>query len=125
MRTKLLTSVLAVAALALPATALAMQCAPTRTGDQYTSRTATGSCSVTRGSDTATLRCSGTGAASARYTFKLKDGCGPSVVPWVDAQVGIPAVGSRQHDGIVTVWVRATGQSRIVVSTVSLRYYCK
>jgi hypothetical protein len=43
----------------------------------------------------------------------------------VDALVGTPAFGSNQKDGNVTVWVRTTGQSRVVLSTVSLRYYCK
>jgi hypothetical protein len=125
MKTKLLTLLLVVTALALPATALAMQCAPTRTGDQYASKRATGTCSVTKGILVAVLRCTGSGSATARYTFKLKDGCGPSVVPWVDALVGTPAFGSNQKDGNVTVWVRTTGQSRVVLSTVSLRYYCK
>ena len=125
MKAKILIPLLAMAALALPATAMAMQYAPTYTGNKFASKTQTGACSAKKVLTTAVLRCTGTGSVTVRYPFKLKDGCGPSVMPSVVA-VGDPfTYGARQgKDGAVQVWVRISGQGRLTISTVTLRYYC-
>jgi hypothetical protein len=122
---RLLIALLVCLALALPATALARQFSPTHTGYAYASKTATGSCTVsrTRLLGTATLRCSGDGVAIVRYAYTLPSGCGPSVMPWVDA-TGDPSYGTTQKAGRVMLWVRTSGQSRVVISSVSLLYYC-
>ena len=114
-------------ALAVPVTALAaQQYAPTRAGYAFASKTVTGTCTVSRSKllGTATLRCSGVGTATVRYAFTLPSGCGPSVMPWVDSVVGNPAYGTVQKAGKVTLWVRTSGPSRVVIGSVSLRYYC-
>lgn len=122
---RLLIPLLTCLALALPATAFAMQYAPTRSGYNYAAKAATGSCTVSRSRllGTATLRCSGDGTATVRYAFTLPRGCGPSVMPWVDA-IGGPSYGTTEKAGKVSLWVRTSGQSRVIISTVSLRYYC-
>jgi hypothetical protein len=125
MKAKILISLLALAALAVPATAMAMQCAPTVTGNKFASKTQTGTCAARKVLSTAVMRCSGTGSATVRYPFKLKAGCGPSVMPSVVAAGGPFDSGTRvSADGTVQLWVRIAGQTRLTVSTVTLRYYC-
>ena len=125
MKAKLLIPLLALAALALPATAYAMQYAPTVTGNKFSGKTLTGSCSAKRVLTTAVLRCTGTGTATVRYPFKLAAGCGPSVMPQVAALGGPYTYGTKLGTNhVVQLWVRVTGQSRVTVSTVTLRYYC-
>jgi hypothetical protein len=122
---RLLIPLLSCFALAAPATALARQYSPTHTGYNFASKTVTGSCTVSRSRllGTATLRCSGVGTATVRYAFTLRSGCGPSVYPWVDASGG-PSYGTNQKSGKVILWVRTSGQSRVVISSVSLLFYC-
>jgi hypothetical protein len=113
-------------ALAVPVTALAaQQYAPTRSGYAFASKAVTGSCTASRSKllGTATLRCSGNGTATVRYAFTLPSGCGPSVMPWVDA-IGPDSYGVNQKAGKVSLWVRTSGPSRVIISSVSLRYYC-
>jgi hypothetical protein len=124
---RLLIPLLLCLALATPAAALARQYSPTHTGYAYVSKAASGSCTVSHSKllGTATLRCFGDGAATARYAFTLPSGCGPSVMPWVDAvAVGGFSSGTNQKSGKVVLWVRTSGQSRVVISSVSLLYYC-
>lgn len=122
---RLLIMLLAGVSLALPATALAMQYAPTVAGSKFASRTVTGSCTVTRSrlAGTATLRCPGNGSATVRYPFTLPSNCGPSVSPWADA-TGDPSYGATQKAGKVILWVRTGANTRVVISSVSLRYLC-
>ena len=125
MKAKLLIPLLALAALALPATAYAMQYAPTVTGNKFTAKSQTGACSAKKLLTTAVLRCTGTGAVTVRYPFKLAAGCGPSVMPQVAAVGGPYTYGTKLGTNqVVQLWVRVTGQSRVTVSTVTLRYYC-
>ena len=116
-------------ALALPATALANHSETlTRLGSGYANKSASGSCTVSRSKllGTATLRCSGSdGAALARYTFRLPSDWSGSVSPHVDAPLGNPQVAvSKPVDGVVRVTVRTSGPSKVVVSMVSVSYYC-
>ena len=125
MKAKLLIPLLALVALALPATAYAMQYAPTVTGNKFAGKTLTGSCSAKKLLTTAVLRCTGTGVVTVRYPFKLAAGCGPSVMPQVAAVGGPYTYGTKLGTNhVVQLWVRVTGQSRVTVSTVTLRYYC-
>lgn len=125
MKAKLLIPLLALVALGLPATAYAMQYAPTVTGNKFAGKTLTGSCTARRVLTTAVLNCSGTGAVTVRYPFKLGAGCGPSVMPQVAAVGGPYTIGTKLGaNNVVQLWVRVTGQSRVTVSTVTLRYYC-
>jgi hypothetical protein len=125
MKAKILIPLLALVALAVPATAMAMQYAPTYTGNKFASKTETGACSARKVLTTAVLRCSGAGSVTVRYPFKLADGCGPSVMPSVVAVGDSFAYGARQgSNGAVKVWVRIAGQARLTISTVTLRYYC-
>jgi hypothetical protein len=126
---RLVALTLAGLALALPATALASHSETlTRLGSGYSSKSATGSCTVTRSTllGTATLRCSGsTGSAIARYTFKLPADYSGSISPHVDTLIGSPRVGvSKPVAGVVRVTVRTSGPSRVVVAMVSASYYC-
>jgi len=129
MKAKILIPLLVIASLALPATAMALQYqqyAPTYTGNKYAAKTQTGTCQARRELTTAVLRCSGTGSVTVRYPFKLKSGCGPSVMPSVVALGDAYTYGARQTaTGTVQVWVRIAGQARLTISTVTLRYLCK
>ena len=125
MKAKLLIPLLALVALAVPATAYAMQYAPTVTGNKFAGKTLTGGCSAKKLLTTAVLRCTGTGAVTVRYPFKLAAGCGPSVMPQVAAVGGPYTYGTKLGTNqVVQLWVRVTGQSRVTISTVTLRYYC-
>jgi hypothetical protein len=125
MKAKILIPLLALVALALPATAMAMQYAPTYTGNKYASKTQSGTCSARKVLTTAVLRCAGSGTVTVRYPFKLKAGCGPSVMASVVATGDSFTYGTRQGaNGVIGVWVRLAGQARLTISTVTLRYYC-
>lgn len=126
MKTKILIPLLAAVALAVPATAMALcQYAPTYTGNKFGGKTVTGACGVQRVLTTSVMHCSGAGSVTIRYPFKLKAGCGPSVMPSVVAAGDNFAYGARSgKDGSVQVWVKLAGQGRVTVSTVTLRYYC-
>ena len=63
--------------------------------------------------------------ALARYAFKLPSDWSGSISPHVDTPVGNPQVAvSKPVDGVVRVTVRTSGPSKVVVSTVSVGYYC-
>ena len=125
MKTKLLIPLLAMVALAFPAAAMAMLCAPTTTGNTFGTKTQTGACAAKKALTTAVLRCTGPGSVTVRYVFGLKKGCGPSVTASVDAQGDQPTYGtSLRPKGGVVLWVRTSGQSKVIVSTVTLRYLC-
>jgi hypothetical protein len=125
MKPKLLIPLLLTVSLAVPATAMAMQYAPTYTGNKFASRSQTGTCGARKVLTTAVMHCSGTGSVTIRYPFKLKDGCGPNVMPSVVAVGDAFTYGARSgRDGSVQVWVRIAGRAQLTVSTVTLRYYC-
>jgi hypothetical protein len=125
MKTKILTPLVVIVSLALPATAMAMQYAPTYTGNKFASKTQSGTCVARKELTTAVLRCSGTGSVTVRYPFRLKAGCGPAVVPSVVALGDSFMAGTRQDKARnVQVWIRIAGQARLTISTVTLRYYC-
>ena len=125
MKLKLLIPLLAMVALALPATAMAMMYAPTYTGNKFASKTVTGACGARKVLTTAVLRCTGAGSVTVRYAFGLKAGCGPSVTPsvvWLGDQ---PTYGTNlRKTGGVVLWVRTSGESKVTISTVTLRYLC-
>ena len=125
MKARILIPLLVLLPLALPATAMAMQYAPTYTGNKFASKSQTGTCAARKVLTTAVLRCSGSGAVTIRYPFKLAAGCGPSVMASVVATGDPFTYGTRSGtNGVVQVWVRLTGVARLTVSTVTLRYYC-
>ena len=124
---RLLLLILVVTSLALPAAALAtIQVTKTHIGANFASRSASGDCSVSRSTalGTATLRCTtDNGSAVARYAFTMPSNCGPSF------QWDVHAVGARwvtaSHTGTtVHVVVHAAGRGVVVVSLVSIYYYC-
>ena len=124
---RLLLLILVVAALALPAAALAtIQVTKTHVGANYASSSASGSCSVSKSKllGTATLKCtSDSGKAAARYLFTVPSNCGPSFTWYVNA-VGDRSVTASRSNTTVRVIVHAAGKGVVVVSLVSIYYYC-
>jgi hypothetical protein len=124
---RLLPLILVVAALAIPAAALATnQVTNTRVGAKYASRSASGDCSVIRSKllGTATLKCtSDNGSAAARYEFKMPSKCGPSFKWYVNA-VGDRSVTVSHSGTTVGVTVHSAGRGVVVVALVSIYYYC-
>ncbi len=124
---RLLLLILVVASLALPAAALATnQVTKTHTGAQFASSSASGSCSVTKSKllGTATLKCtSDNGSAVARYAFSMPSNCGPSFKWYVNA-VGYRSVTASHSGTTVRVVVHSVGRGVVVISLVSIYYYC-
>ena len=124
---RLLLLILVVASLALPVAALAtVQVTKTHVGAQYASRSASGDCSVSRSKllGTATLKCtSDNGSAAVRYGFTMPSTCGPSFKWYVNAG-GDRSVTASHSGKTVSVIVHSTGRGVIVISLVSIYYYC-
>ena len=124
---RLLLLILVVASLALPAAALATnQVTKTHTGAQFASSSASGSCSVSKSKllGTATLKCtSDTGSAVARYAFTMPSNCGPSF-KWYVNSVGYRSVTTSHSGTTVRVVVHSVGRGVVVISLVSIYYYC-
>ncbi|HVI17228.1 MAG TPA: hypothetical protein VM712_02560 [Gaiellales bacterium] len=124
---RLLPLILIVASLVLPAAALATcQVTKTHIGAKYAAKSVSGDCSVSRSKllGTATLNCSSDkGGASVRYDFMMPSKCGPSFKTYVNA--GGDRTVTVSHSGTtVHVLVHSTGRGTIVVSLVSIYYYC-
>lgn len=124
---RLLLPILVVAALALPAAALATsQVTKTHIGAQFASSSASGSCSVNKSKllGTATLNCtSDSGSAVVRYAFTMPSNCGPSFKWYVNAG-GKRSVTASHSGTTVRVIVHSAGRGVVVVSLVSIYYYC-
>jgi hypothetical protein len=124
---RLLPLILVVAALAIPAAALATnQVTNTRLGSKYASSSASGSCSVSKSKllGTATLKCtSDNGSAVVRYEFKMPSNCGPSFKWYVNA-LGKRSVTASHSGTTVRVTVHSAGRGVVVVSLVSTPSYC-
>ena len=123
---RLLPLIIAVAALAIPAAALAtIQVTKTHVGAQYASRSASGDCSVSRSKllGTATLHCTSDGSAAVRYAFTMPSNCGPSFKWYVNAG-GDRSVTASHSGKSVSVIVHSAGRGLVVVSLVSIYYYC-
>jgi hypothetical protein len=124
---RLLPLILVVASLALPAAAFAtIQVTKTHIGSKYAAKSASGSCSVSRSKllGTATLNCtSDNGSAVARYDFAMPTNCGPSFKSYVNAS-GDRSVTVSRSDKTVHVLVHSSGRGVVVVSLVSIYYYC-
>jgi hypothetical protein len=124
---RLLPLILVVASLALPAAALATnQVTNTHLGSKYASSSASGSCSVNKSKllGTATLNCtSDNGSAVVRYDFKMPSNCGPSFKWYVNAG-GKRSVTASHSGTTVHVLVHSAGRGVVVVSLVSIYYYC-
>ena len=124
---RLLLLILVVASLALPAAALATnQVTKTHIGAQYASWSASGDCSVSKSKllGTATLKCtSDNGSAAVRYAFTMPSNCGPSFKWYVNAG-GDRSVTASHSGTTVRVIVHSAGRGVVVVSLVSIYYYC-
>jgi hypothetical protein len=124
---RLLLPILVVASLALPAAALAtIQVTKTHVGAGYASSSASGSCSVSKSKllGTATLKCtSDNGSAVVRYAFTMPSSCGPSFKWYVNAG-GKRSVTASHSGTTVRVVVHSAGRGVVVVSLVSIYYYC-
>jgi hypothetical protein len=124
---RLLLLILIVASLALPAAAFAtIQVTKTHIGAQFASSAASGSCSVSKSKllGTATLKCtSDNGSAAARYAFTMPSNCGPSFKWYVNA-VGSRSVTASHSGTTVRVVVHSAGRGTVVISLVSIYYYC-
>jgi hypothetical protein len=124
---RLLPLILVVTSLALPAAALAtIQITKTHVGANYATKSASGDCSVSRSTalGTATLKCtSANGSAVARYAFTMPSTCGPSFKWYVNA-VGTRWVTASHSGTTVRVVVHTSGRGVVVVSLVSIYYYC-
>jgi hypothetical protein len=124
---RLLPLMLVLASLAIPAAAFATnQVTNTRVGAKYASSSASGSCSVSKSKllGTATLNCtSDTGSAVVRYAFKMPGTCGPSFKWYVNA-LGRRSVTASHSGTTVRVTVHSAGRGLVVVSLVSIYYYC-
>ena len=124
---RLLPLILVVTSLALPAAALAtIQITKTHVGAKYAAKSASGNCSVSRSTllGTATLYCaSDTGSAAVRYDFTMPSQCGPSFKSYVNA--GGDRWVTTSHTGTtVHVVVHSSSRGVVVVSLVSIYYYC-
>jgi hypothetical protein len=116
-----------VTSLALPAAALAtLQVTKTHIGAKYAAKAASGDCSVGRSKllGTATLSCtSDNGSAAVRYDFAMPSNCGPSFKSYVNAS-GDRSVTVSHTGTTVHVLVHSSGRGLVVVSLVSIYYYC-
>ncbi len=73
---------------------------------------------------TGTLRCtSDNGSAAARYVFTMPSNCGPSFKSYVNAG-GDHSVTVSRSGPTVRVIVHSAGRGVVVVSLVSIYYYC-
>ena len=124
---RLLPLILVVTSLALPAGAFAtIQVTKTHIGSKYAAKSVSGSCSVSRSKllGTATLNCtSDNGSATVRYDFAMPSTCGPSFKSYVNAS-GDRSVTVSRSDKTVHVLVHSSGRGLVVVSLVSIYYYC-
>ena len=124
---RLLLFILVVTSLALPAAAFAtIQVTKTRVGAKYAGKAASGDCSVKRSKllGTATLSCtSDNGSAVVRYDFSMPSTCGPSFKSYVNAS-GDRSVTASHSGTTVHVLVHSSGRGVVVVSLVSIYYYC-
>jgi hypothetical protein len=124
---RLLLLIVVTASLALPAAAFAtLQMTKTHLGAKYAAKTVTGDCSVSRSKllGTATLNCtSDNGSAAVRYDFAMPGGCGPSFKSYVNAS-GDRSVTVSRSATTVHVFVHSNGRGTVVVSLVSIYYYC-
>jgi hypothetical protein len=124
---RLLLIIVVIASLALPAAAFAtLQVTKTHLGANYAGKTASGDCSVGRSKllGTATLNCtSDNGSAAVRYDFAMPTTCGPSFKSYVNAS-GDRSVTVSRTAKTVHVVVHSTGRGTVVVSLVSIYYYC-
>jgi hypothetical protein len=124
---RLLLLIVVTASLALPAAAFAtLQVTKTHLGASYAAKTASGDCSVGRSKllGTATLNCtSDNGSAAVRYDFAMPTTCGPSFKSYVNAS-GDRSVTVSRSAKTVHVVVHSTGRGVIVISLVSIYYYC-
>ena len=124
---RLLLLILVVTSLVLPAAAFAtIQVTKTHIGAKYAAKSASGDCSVSRSKllGTATLRCaSDNGSAAVRYDFAMPSTCGPSFKSYVNAS-GDRSVTTSRSGKTVHVIVHSAGRGLVVVSLVSIYYYC-
>jgi hypothetical protein len=124
---RLLPLVLVVTSLALPAGAFAtIQVTKTHLGAKYAAKSASGDCSVGRLKllGTATLNCtSNNGSAAVRYDFAMPSNCGPSFKAYVNAS-GDRSVTVSRSEKTVHVLVHSSGRGSVVISLVSIYYYC-
>ena len=124
---RLLPLILVITSLALPAAAFAtLQVTKTRLGATYAGKAASGDCSVSRSKllGTATLSCtSDNGSAAVRYDFAMPSNCGPSFKSYVNAS-GDRSVTVSHTGTTVHVLVHSSGRGLVVVSLVSIYYYC-
>ena len=124
---RLLLLILVVTSLVLPAAAFAtIQVTKTHIGAQYAAKSASGDCSVSRSKllGTATLNCrSDNGSATVRYDFAMPSNCGPSFKSYVNAS-GDRSVTVSRSAKTVHVLVHSAGRGLVVVSLVSIYYYC-
>ena len=124
---RLLPLILVITSLALPAGAFAtIQVTKTRLGATYAAKVASGACSVSRSKllGTATLNCtSDNGSAAVRYDFAMPTNCGPSFKSYVNAS-GDRSVTVSRSAKTVHVLVHSSGRGTVVVSLVSIYYYC-
>jgi hypothetical protein len=124
---RLLPLILVITSLALPAGAFAtIQVTKTRLGATYAGKAASGDCSVSRLKllGTATLNCtSDNGSAAVRYDFAMPTNCGPSFKSYVNAS-GDRSVTVSRSAKTVHVLVHSSGRGTVVVSLVSIYYYC-
>jgi len=124
---RLLPLILVVTSLALPAGAFAtIQVTKTHIGSKYAAKSVSGSCSVSRSKllGTATLNCtSDNGSATVRYDFAMPTYCGPSFKSYVNA-AGDRSVTVSRSDKTVHVLVHSAGRGVVVISLVSIYYYC-
>jgi hypothetical protein len=124
---RLLPLILVITSLALPAGAFAtIQVTKTRLGATYAGKAASGDCSVSRSKllGTATLNCtSDTGSSAVRYDFAMPTTCGPSFKWYVNAS-GDRSVTVSRSAKTVHVLVHSSGRGTVVVSLVSIYYYC-
>jgi len=124
---RLLLLIVVIASLVLPAAALAtLQVTNTQLGVSYAAKTASGDCSVSRSKllGTATLNCtSDNGSAAVRYDFAMPTTCGPSFKSYVNAS-GDRSVTVSHTAKTVHVVVHSAGRGTVVVSLVSIYYYC-
>jgi hypothetical protein len=124
---RLLPLILVVTSLALPAGAFAtIQVTKTHIGAKYAAKSVSGDCSVSRSKllGTATLNCtSDNGSAAVRYDFAMPSTCGPSFKWYVNAS-GDRSVTASHSGTTVHVLVHSSGRGVVVVSLVSIYYYC-
>jgi hypothetical protein len=124
---RLLLLILVVTSLALPAGAFAtIQVTKTHIGAKYAAKSVSGDCSVSRSKllGTATLNCtSDNGSAAVRYDFAMPSTCGPSFKWYVNAS-GNRSVTASRSATTVHVLVHSSGRGVVVVSLVSIYYYC-